>query len=149
MQGEPGIRRIPPKCTLTKFDMGNGAKGIPPYPRSLHIPACSFVQCYVCWHTCQGLESSPPASLGPLKAFISQDLPGFDGARWSSSRTSGGTRGTARRPRGVFPKGRSVHPKIGGLILKWVKRAQNGSFQLLVSSWCILGQEPRRSTSSW
>ena len=36
--------RISPKCTLTKFDMGNGAKGIPPYPRSLRIPACLFVQ---------------------------------------------------------------------------------------------------------
>ena len=33
-----GHGRIPPKCTLIKFDMGNGAKGIPPYPRSLRIP---------------------------------------------------------------------------------------------------------------
>ena len=39
-----GYGRIPPKCTLTKFDMGNGAKGIPPCPCSLRIPACSFVQ---------------------------------------------------------------------------------------------------------
>ena len=39
-----GYGRIPRKCTLTKFDMGNGAKGIPPYPRSLRIPACLFVQ---------------------------------------------------------------------------------------------------------
>ena len=31
IQGEPGIGRIPPKCTLTKFDMGNAAQGIPPY----------------------------------------------------------------------------------------------------------------------
>ena len=25
IQGEPKYGRIPPKCTLTKFDMGNGA----------------------------------------------------------------------------------------------------------------------------
>ena len=45
-RGNQGYGRIPPKCTLTKFDMGNGAKGIPPQPRSLPIPACSFVQAY-------------------------------------------------------------------------------------------------------
>ena len=44
IQGNQGYGRIPPKCTLSKFDMGNGAKGIPPYPRSLRIPAFSFVQ---------------------------------------------------------------------------------------------------------
>ena len=48
IQGEPGIGRIPPKCTLTKFDMGNGAKGMPPHPRSLRIPACSFVHVVFC-----------------------------------------------------------------------------------------------------
>ena len=37
------------KCTLTKFDMGSGAKGIPRYPRSLRIPACSFVQARWVW----------------------------------------------------------------------------------------------------
>ena len=36
-----GCGRISPNCALSKFDTGNGAKGIPPYPR---IPACSFVQ---------------------------------------------------------------------------------------------------------
>ena len=45
IQGNQGYGRIPPKCTLTKFYMGNGAKGIPPispllpYPRLLICPS--------------------------------------------------------------------------------------------------------------
>ena len=42
-QGQQGIREDSP-LTLTKVEMGNGAKGIPPYPRSLRFPTCSFVQ---------------------------------------------------------------------------------------------------------